>query len=160
MVGVLSGTVSGRIMARSSLAVRMAWQKRYREENREMINAKQRAAYKARSAEKRAYHKEYYIKNRAAKLAARRAFVEKHRERLLAERRKKDGLPAPLWPAPKLCEMCNQPSKHALCLDHDHETGFFRGWICSRCNRALGMLGDNLAGVMRAVKYLQNSELL
>jgi hypothetical protein len=40
-------------------------------------------------------------------------------------------------------------------LDHDHVTGKFRGWLCGACNRGIGMLGDNLAGVMRAAAYLQ-----
>jgi hypothetical protein len=39
-------------------------------------------------------------------------------------------------------------------LDHDHETGRFRGWLCDHCNRALGHLGDNLPGVDRMMQYL------
>ena len=28
-------------------------------------------------------------------------------------------------------------------LDHDHETGQFRGYLCKRCNTGTGLIGDN-----------------
>jgi hypothetical protein len=42
-------------------------------------------------------------------------------------------------------------------LDHDHTTGAFRGWICRPCNLGLGKLGDDVAGVRRAIAYLLRS---
>jgi hypothetical protein len=42
-----------------------------------------------------------------------------------------------------------------MCFDHDPETHKFRGWICQNCNTAIGKLGDNLAGLMAAIRYLQ-----
>lgn len=43
----------------------------------------------------------------------------------------------------------------ATCVDHDHDTGAVRGLLCQTCNRALGLLGDNLEVVRRALDYLQ-----
>ena len=40
------------------------------------------------------------------------------------------------------------------CVDHDHTTQKVRGILCIRCNTGIGMLGDNLAGVSKAVLYL------
>jgi hypothetical protein len=44
-----------------------------------------------------------------------------------------------------------------LVPDHDHLTGELRGWLCSRCNRALGLIGDSLEDVMKFVRYLEGS---
>lgn len=55
---------------------------------------------------------------------------------------------------PEVCECCGKvPEK--WCLDHDHQTHEFRGWICDKCNTGIGKLGDNLDGLYNAVKYLQ-----
>lgn len=41
-------------------------------------------------------------------------------------------------------------------LDHDHETGKFRGWICNKCNLALGNFNDDIARIKNAAAYLEN----
>ena len=59
-------------------------------------------------------------------------------------------------PRPKQCEICERPEvDKRLCLDHCHESGVFRGWICDNCNLGLGLLGDNVLSVQRALMYLQ-----
>lgn len=40
-------------------------------------------------------------------------------------------------------------------VDHCHTTGKVRGLLCNQCNRAIGMLGDTVEGVRRALKYLE-----
>ena len=35
------------------------------------------------------------------------------------------------------------------------ETGKFRGWLCHKCNTGIGMLGDSLGAVSKAVEYLK-----
>tara|TARA_R110001583_G_scaffold28879_7_gene101792 strand:+ start:10495 stop:10965 length:471 start_codon:yes stop_codon:yes gene_type:complete len=45
----------------------------------------------------------------------------------------------------------------AWVLDHDHDSGEFRGWLCNPCNSALGWFQDNINKVRRAVKYLENN---
>jgi hypothetical protein len=57
---------------------------------------------------------------------------------------------------PPDCECCGKPFDK-LVLDHDYETKTFRGWLCSPCNMSIGLLGDNLAGLHRAVDYLVQS---
>ena len=40
-------------------------------------------------------------------------------------------------------------------IDHNHETGEFRGVLCRQCNRALGMFKDSTAVLKSALEYLQ-----
>ena len=40
------------------------------------------------------------------------------------------------------------------CIDHDHNTGEFRGVLCKDCNTALGHFKDNKETIMNALKYL------
>jgi hypothetical protein len=51
------------------------------------------------------------------------------------------------------CQICQKKTK--LQVDHDHKTGTVRGMICQSCNTAIGLLGDNLDGIMAVVRYLQ-----
>ena len=58
------------------------------------------------------------------------------------------------------CDICGKTSeenKGCLIVDHDHETGKLRGVLCTVCNTGLGKLGDNVAGLTRALEYLNAS---
>ena len=43
-------------------------------------------------------------------------------------------------------------------LDHCHETESFRGWLCHKCNRALGGFDDDVEMLARAIKYLEDGD--
>jgi len=57
------------------------------------------------------------------------------------------------------CGLCRKPFEsfrgNALHVDHCHDTGQVRGLLCMTCNVALGMLGDNVQGLERALNYLK-----
>lgn len=53
------------------------------------------------------------------------------------------------------CDICGQ-SIARMHIDHDHVTGRIRGLLCGPCNQALGIFGDSIDGLMKAVKYLQS----
>jgi hypothetical protein len=40
-------------------------------------------------------------------------------------------------------------------LDHCHETGEFRGFLCSNCNLGLGKFKDDPEILLNAIAYLQ-----
>ena len=59
-------------------------------------------------------------------------------------------------PRPDYCECCLEPSApEDLSFDHDHETGNFRGWLCTNCNTGIGKLGDSIKGIENALRYLR-----
>lgn len=52
-----------------------------------------------------------------------------------------------------ICEICD--TTHNLCYDHNHNTMKFRGVLCRKCNSALGKLGDNEQGLLKALRYIR-----
>ena len=64
---------------------------------------------------------------------------------------KKSGKIRPALGTP--CECCEDKGK-ILFFDHCHKTDEFRGWICNTCNTAIAMLGDDIEGIKRALRYL------
>jgi hypothetical protein len=50
------------------------------------------------------------------------------------------------------CGACN--TDVGVCMDHDHATRRFRGWLCGDCNRALGLLRDDPARIERLAAYV------
>lgn len=58
-------------------------------------------------------------------------------------------------PGPGTCPICHRHTVDWV-LDHDHETGAFRGWLCNCCNNALGKFGDCPRTLRRALAYLEH----
>ncbi len=50
--------------------------------------------------------------------------------------------------------MYNQRKLQKWVLDHDHDKGTFRGWVCHHCNVGLGAFRDNLTRLKKAVIYM------
>ena len=57
------------------------------------------------------------------------------------------------------CAICHGdcPTGKQLAVDHDHKTGAVRGLLCTRCNVALGHLGDSVELLARAIVYLSST---
>ncbi|AFK13461.1 endonuclease VII [Yersinia phage YpP-G] len=61
-----------------------------------------------------------------------------------------------------LCKICGtegfamNPKVHKikLVVDHCHTKGNVRGLLCHNCNRALGLLKDNVKSLQAAIEYL------
>ncbi|WNI19174.1 endonuclease VII domain-containing protein [Actinacidiphila sp. ITFR-21] len=61
-----------------------------------------------------------------------------------------------------VCAICKKPETSArqgkviqLPVDHCHATGRVRGLLCHRCNRAIGLLGDDIDLLKAAIGYLE-----
>jgi len=48
--------------------------------------------------------------------------------------------------------------KNPFVLDHDHDTGEARGWICQDCNTAIARLHDNTATARRMISYMESKD--
>jgi hypothetical protein len=51
------------------------------------------------------------------------------------------------------CPICKKHTEDWV-LDHCHNNGVFRGYICRYCNSGIGLLGDNIEGLVSALNYL------
>ena len=58
------------------------------------------------------------------------------------------------------CALCGKLSKKGdrLVFDHCHKTNTFRGYLHNSCNRSLGVLGDDINGMLRAINFLNKFE--
>ena len=61
---------------------------------------------------------------------------------------------SPKKPEDMLCQCCQNKVK-TFYFDHSHTTGLFRGWLCRSCNVGIGFLGDEIAGLEKALTYLR-----
>ena len=48
-------------------------------------------------------------------------------------------------------------SANVFVVDHCHKTGKVRGILCHRCNRAMGVIGDNISTLQAMIEYLSTN---
>lgn len=46
--------------------------------------------------------------------------------------------------------------RRGYAIDHNHDTGKFRGVLCLMCNTLLGMANDNVDILKKAIQYLED----
>jgi len=101
----------------------------------------------------REYTRRYAAKKTPAYMAKRRrdhlrrhyGITSEEFDRVLEEQ---GGLCASCWEAP------------ATDVDHNHQTGVFRGILCGLCNRMIGQAGDSPARLLQGAEYLLRPEPL
>ncbi len=77
-----------------------------------------------------------------------------------AKKKAKDMNISYVAPEGTLCGICNKAasSGNGIVFDHCHETNLFRGYCCNSCNRSVGVLGDTVDGLLKALNYLLKNE--
>lgn len=122
--------------------------RRYRKKHPE-VNKKAKEKYReANLDEIKKRDREAQAKSRALNPQAQRIRYERWRCKKEAE----------LWniagrPRAEKCELCLELGMTVF--DHCHKSGKFRGWICDRCNRALGIVKDNPNLLIELALYLE-----
>jgi recombination endonuclease VII len=113
--------------------------RRYRARNREKVNAW-----------KREWMRKYRIEH-PERVRAANGKYNRDKRRLYEHASHK-----PTRPDPGFCEACGTVDlKRRLFIDHDHLTDKFRGWLCGRCNSALGFAKDSIGTLRLLIAYLE-----
>lgn len=129
------------------------------QDERRKRNAEAQRRWAERNPEKAREYSARWQKQNPELAAASRdkwkaANLERHRESHRKHARKKLGIVGATGETKNgLCEICARVGP--LDMDHCHETGMPRGWLCRRCNMGIGQLGESPAVLQKAIEYLQ-----
>lgn len=111
-------------------------------------------------------HEDEFAKNqyRKGSKIVRRAYCKecgKKKKPISAKDRKEyeAKFPRPPMGKPFTCPVCLKTKtpwhKNQVCLDHNHETGEIRGYLCGDCNASIGRIGDDIGTLKRAILWLK-----
>lgn len=132
--------------------------KSYYQQNAEKLRQRQREYYHANkercAAIKRRARENQSPEKRAAELEKKRVTTMMRRYGLTPE-----DYDTMLESQSGTCAICSrtpdQERYKRLNVDHCHDTGKVRGLLCTPCNHAIGVLGDTVEHLRRAVAYLE-----
>jgi hypothetical protein len=165
---------------------RRATRRTYYAANRQKFVAERAAHHAANTEKERARGREHYRQNKEKKLAANREWHEKNKAKhavlnrnwALANKEKiaksrdlhgkeRDFLSKRIRgrtqeilagrSKPDCCDVCGATGRR-IDWDHSHQRGHFRGWLCNRCNAALGMVNDDVNVLRKLIAYLERSQ--
>ena len=106
--------------------------------------------------DRNAYQRKWAREHRSAANDYRNKNREQYRASARRYNWRKRGAEAPTRQRPPWCEVAGC-QRRAVCADHNHKTGKFRGWVCRQCNGALGMISDNPAIALGLARFLKRA---
>ena len=125
---------------------RKEYSKRYYEKHKEVILAKGKESPAAKASRKKYREKpETKALIRNYKLIREYGITSKEYEELLISQK-------------YLCAGCNIHQvdlNKTLHVDHNHDTGQVRGLLCGNCNRAIGLVKENIETLLNLITYLE-----
>lgn len=118
----------------------------YYQENKAVLNEKQKAKRRANPGVRKGEHFRYGLK-------ARYGLTVEAYEQMFTEQK-------------GLCAICGQPETvrqpsgelRNLAVDHCHTTNKVRGLLCFACNTMIGMAKDRIEVLEQAIYYLKESD--
>lgn len=136
--------------------------KAWRSNNKDKVNAQARRrrerkpeVFKAADDRYRQAHlEEVRARNAESHRERRRADPEGNRRRMAAFKARRELKLAELAGRPRAetCDVCKEPCRTVF--DHCHKSDAFRGWICDRCNKVLGLVYDDAGLLRQLANYL------
>lgn len=137
---------------------------RYRERNRDKLNAGQRVKRWVNPEERRRKQREYYYKNREWISKKNKEYRQRNPEVVKNNKLKKtfgitlEEYTKILTEQGGVCAVCKKsPQTKYLAVDHCHKSERIRGLLCAQCNTALGLLQDSLEIIQRLAEYVINN---
>jgi hypothetical protein len=112
----------------------------YKNAHRDKINGQERARYHEQKDLKREQWKVRWTRNNRKRPALNLA----HNESLLGRKK------------PDACEVCGG-NDGGIVFDHCHKRNHARGWLCDRCNCALGFVKDDIDRLRKLIAYLERN---
>ena len=111
--------------------------------------------YKCKPCHNKYVREIWYTKNQKKQVKASENYKRTHRFEILSTKYNIpiDEVRDKFLKSNGLCVICKREKK--LVLDHCHRTNKIRGFICNKCNTALGMIEDNIQTAKNIVKYLK-----
>lgn len=108
---------------------------------------------RANKDKKNSMDKQYQLKNR--KRISRRNYDKELSQYGLSV----DSLASLVKYQDNKCGVCSRDLNKSKTrhVDHDHKTGIARGVLCHKCNLGIGLLGDDINGLERAIDYLNQT---
>jgi hypothetical protein len=154
---------NNRIYGKAHRKENKIYLKTYKETHGDAMRARRHAYYIAHREGELAKHKAYYL----AHAVQLKAYAISYRAATRNQKRitsieKKYGLTEAAFRSMLLdqgggCAVCQRIDWNSKgpCVDHDHATGRVRGILCSNCNSAAGLLGEDPARAMKLAAYLE-----
>jgi hypothetical protein len=124
--------------------------KEYYAKNKELLLKKGKEYREANKQQEDDYHKKYYQEHKVEEKArsTKKLYGLEYTD-YLAMLENQNGV----------CAICHEaPDKRNLNIDHNHETGEIRGLLCIKCNRAIGLMKDDINLFQSAIEYLQRGD--
>lgn len=131
--------------------LRAAQCRRYQEKNKDKLSIYQKE-YKKKNIE----HIRKLDRENKRRLRALNPEKEKARLKRFSEKLEQKRIAEAGREKPELCEICFT-NEFKIVFDHCHNSGKFRGWICDRCNRVLGIVKDSPKLLKDLALYLEKS---
>jgi len=146
---------------------RAEYRRKWYQQNKERAKSSRKARYEANKEETLQKQAIYREKNRDRINARSREYnsrPEVKERRRAVERARAYGLTveqAAELDSINNCQSCGTKlssgtGNTSRNFDHCHSTGAFRGVLCGRCNKALGLLDDDPVKVQALTNYLKN----
>lgn len=77
-----------------------------------------------------------------------------------SEKKRMEAIKPKMFFVCPICKKASIPGVTAnIVIDHDHETGYAREWICDSCNTGLGRFKDNIELIQETIKYLKKHKI-